>query len=131
MTTNTKHLSPGLVLTLALIALIRPFMSITGISEAIGKSGASITATVLISIIWIAATVIRKETRPVLTLVSAGVAYAVFAVIISGVLSPILTGALQGPLTNPFAIISVLMTNIISGLITGCIAAIFLKLRRQ
>ncbi|WP_017547538.1 hypothetical protein [Salinicoccus carnicancri] len=130
MTNNTKHLNPGLVLTLALIALIRPFMSITGISEAIG-SGASVTATVLISIIWVAATVIRKEARPVLTLVSAGVAYAVFAVIISGVMSPILTGALQGPLTSPFAIISVLMTNIIWGFATGCIAAILLNLRRQ
>ncbi|KKK33532.1 hypothetical protein WN59_12380 [Salinicoccus sediminis] len=130
MATNTKHLNPGLILTLALIALVRPFMSITGISEAIGKPVASITATAIISILWVAATVIRKETQPVLTLVAAGVAYAVFAVIISGVLSPILAGSLQGPLTSPFAIVSVLLTNIIWGLVTGSIAALLLNLRR-
>ncbi|WP_411843158.1 hypothetical protein [Salinicoccus sp. HZC-1] len=126
---NKKALNWRLITALALIALIRPFMSILGISEAIGKPAASITATIIISLIWITAVFIKNEKQPVLTLVSAGITYAVMAIIISGILSPVLTGTLQGPLTNPFALVSILLTNIVWGLITGGIAALLLKIR--
>lgn len=129
MPDNTKLLNWRLIIVLALIALIRPLMSITGISGVLGKPVASITATLAISIIWIAAVTIKKESQPVTTLIITGIAYAVFAIILSGILSPIFIGTLQGPLTNPFAIISMFMTNIIWGFITGSIAALLLKIR--
>lgn len=120
-----------LIVTLSVIALVRPFMSILGISDAIGKPVASITATILITIVWITTVYIKQDSQPILTLVFAGIGYAILAIIISGILSPILTGHLQGPLTNPFAIISVLVTNIIWGLIAGLIATALLNIKRH
>lgn len=118
-----------LITTLSILAFIRPLMSILGISDAIGKPLVSITATIVISIIWIAAVYIKQDSQPLLTLVFVGIAYGILAIVISGLLSPILTGQLQGPLTNPFAIVSVLITNSIWGFITGAIAAGLLKVK--
>ena len=126
-----KTLNWGLIGALAIFALIRPFMSILGISEAIGKPVASIAATIIISIVWIVTVYIKQDSRPILTLVCAGVSYGILAIIISGILSPILTGHLQGPLTNPFAIISVLATNAIWGLITGLVTSSLLKFKAK
>ncbi|GIN22884.1 hypothetical protein [Siminovitchia fordii] len=126
-----KRLNWKLIAVLSIIALVRPFMSILGISDAIGKPAASITATILITIVWITAVYIKHDSQPILTLVFVGIGYAILAIIISGILSPILTGHLQGPLTNPFAIISVLATNAIWGLITGLITSSLLKVQEK
>ncbi len=126
-----KRLNWKLISVLSIIALVRPFMSILGISDAIGKPAASITATILITIVWITAVYIKQDSQPILTLVFVGIGYAILAIIISGILSPILTGHLQGPLTNPFAIISVLATNAIWGLITGLITSSLLKVKAK
>lgn len=126
-----KRLNWKLIAVLSIIALVRPFMSILGISDAIGKPAASITATILITIVWITAVYIKQDSQPILTLVFVGIGYAILAIIISGILSPILTGHLRGPLTNPFAIISVLATNAIWGLITGLITSSLLKVQAK
>ncbi|MCB5236902.1 MAG: hypothetical protein E6778_02730 [Niallia nealsonii] len=125
-----KKFNWGFIATLSFIALIRPVMSMLGISEAIGKPVASITATIIISLVWIIAVVFRQEPQPIKTLIFVGIGYGILAIVISGIFSPILTGHLQGPLTNPFAIISVLMTNAIWGVITGIIAYAVLKIKR-
>lgn len=130
MMTNSnvsKTLNWKLIAALSIIALVRPLMSILGISDAIGKPVASITATIIISIVWIMAIVIKKDSQPLQTLIFAGIGYGILAIIISGILSPILTGHLQGPLTNPYAIVGVLITNAVWGLITGLIATALLK----
>ncbi len=126
-----KTLNWGFIAVLSIIALIRPLMSILGISDAIGKPIASITATIVISIVWIIAVYIKQDSQPVLTLIFVGIGYGILAIIISGILSPILAGHLQGPLTNPFAIVSVLVTNAIWGLITGLIASVLLKVKAK
>ncbi|QGH33313.1 hypothetical protein GI584_04350 [Gracilibacillus salitolerans] len=120
-----------LIVILSSIALIRPFLSMFGISEAIGKPVVSITATILISLTWIVVVVLKKEAQPLLTLIFVGIGYGILAIIISGIFSPILTGHLQGPLTNPYAIVSVLFTNAIWGGITGAIATIFSKINHS
>lgn len=61
MPENTGNLNRNLIITLAMVALIRPLMSIIGISEIVGKPVASITSTIVISIIWIAAVTIKNE----------------------------------------------------------------------
>jgi len=61
MPENTGTLNRNLIITLAMVALIRPLMSIIGISEIVGKPVASITSTIVISIIWIAAVTIKNE----------------------------------------------------------------------
>ncbi len=126
-----KNFNWGFIAVLSIIALIRPIMSILGISDAIGKPIASITATIVISIVWIMAVYIKQDSQPILTLFFVGIGYGILAIIISGILSPILTGHLQGPLTNPFAIVSVLVTNAIWGLITGLIASVLLKVKAK
>jgi hypothetical protein len=122
-----KKLNWKLIIILAVFALVRPVMSMLGISEAIGKPVASIGATIIISAVWIIAVVRARESQPVLTLMLVGIGYAVLAIIISGIFSPILLGQLQGPLTNMFAFVSVFVTNAIWGLIAGVIASVFVK----
>ncbi|MBB6735728.1 hypothetical protein [Cohnella zeiphila] len=111
------------VVAMGAFALIRPLMSITGLSERIGQPFASLGATVLITLLWIAAANLARVARPVPTLMMAGIAYGVFAIVLSGILSPILTGRLQGPLTNPFGFVGVLVTNAIWGIAAGLLAA--------
>lgn len=111
-------LIPGL----AALALIRPIMSMVGLSRAIGQPFASIAVTLLISLVWLAVAVRARFSRPIVTLTLTGLVYGIFAVLISAVLSPILTGQLQGPATNPFAFVSVLLTNAFWGLVVGVIA---------
>ncbi len=111
-----------LILGLAALALIRPIISMVGLSEAIGQPVASIAVTLLISLVWIAVVVRARVSRPVVTLTLTGLAYGVFAILISAVFTPILTGQLQGPATNVFALVSVLLTNALWGLIAGLIA---------
>jgi hypothetical protein len=67
--------------------------------------------------------------EPVLTLVAAGLVYAVLATILSAILSPILNGNLEGPLAMPFSIIPLLLTNALWGLITGALALVIQRSR--
>lgn len=111
-----------LIVGLAALAFLRPLMSVTGLSEAIGQPVASITVTLLISLVWLVVVVWTRVSRPVVTLMFTGLVYGVFAILISAVLTPLLTGQLQGPATNIFAVVSVLLTNAVWGLFVGFIA---------
>lgn len=117
-----KGLRWPLILVLAAIALVRPVMSITGLMDELGKPLAPLLVTAAVSVIWIASVGLSRVSRPVLTLIFAGLGYGVFAIILSGILSPILNGQLEGPLAAPFAIIPVLLVNAAWGAITGVIA---------
>ena len=86
-----------LILGLAALALIRPIISMVGLSEAIGQPVVSIAVTLLISLVWIAVVVRARVSRPVVTLTLTGLAYGVFAILISAVFTPILTEKLRGP----------------------------------
>lgn len=118
----TGKINWPLVISLAALALVRPVMSMLGLLEKIGQPLASISVTIVISIIWIAVVVARRVDKPLVHLTFTGIAYGLFAIIVSAIASPILTGQLQGPITNPFAIVSVLVTNAIWGLFAGLIA---------
>lgn len=119
-----------LVVILSVFALIRPSMSILGLTELIGQPFTSLTLTLIISIVWVAVIVSKKVENPIMTLVMTGLFYAAFAIILSGILSPIMLGELMGPLTNPFAVVSVFITNIIWGGITGVISWGILKMMK-
>ncbi|MFT9846943.1 hypothetical protein [Aneurinibacillus sp. REN35] len=125
--TNTEIIKQNLLLILSLgaIALLRPIMKMTGIIHLMGETFGSILMTILISLVWLIVVVKKKSQHPIRILVFAGIAYAVFAIILSGILSPLLHGELQGPLTNPLTIVSILVTNSIWGLLIGGIALVF------
>ncbi|WP_460688387.1 hypothetical protein [Nesterenkonia suensis] len=122
---STARVSWRLILLLGAVALIRPLMHITGVTGEEGglmKGLLAIGATVVISAVWIAVVVIARAPRPFLTLVLAGLTYAVLSMGLSAVLSPILTGELQGPFAHPIAIPTVLLVNALWGAVTGGIA---------
>lgn len=120
-----------LIAGLGAFALIRPIMSMLGLSERIGQPIASLTATIIISLVWISVVIVLRVKQPVATLLWSGVAYGVFAIVISAIASPILSGQLQGPLTNPFAIVSVLVTNAIWGFLAGIVASAVMRMRQR
>lgn len=115
-----------LIIGMGALALIRPFMNIIGLMDALGRPTGQILVTLLISAIWLAIVVLNRVERPVLTLVLTGMVYGLFALVLGAILSPILTGQLSGPLANPFilpfALVSILVTNGIWGLIVGVLA---------
>lgn len=119
---NFKQLHWPLIIGMGALALIRPFMNITGVMEGLGRPFGSLFITLLISIAWLAIVVLGKVRQPLLTLVFTGLTYALFAIIISAILSPILTGELAGPLTNAFAFVGVFITNAIWGGFIGLLA---------
>ncbi len=125
-----RRLNPLLILALALIALARPLTNI--VADQAGTDLGPLVPlgwTLLISLVWIAVVGLTGTARPVLTLVLAALAYAVFAIILSGILSPILLGRLEGPLANPLAIVPLLATNAVWGLLTGALALAVQRLR--
>lgn len=118
-----QEVSWPLVLGLGAFALVRPLLNITGVADALGRPATPLLATLVISLVWVVVAATRAR-QPLLTLVLAGITYAVLSVILSGVLSVLLEGELQGPLTNPVGIVGVLVTNVIWGAITGVIALV-------
>ena len=123
---SLKQLHWPLIVGMGALALIRPFMNITGLMESLGRPFGPIFLTVVISVVWLAIVVLAKVPKPLLTLVFTGISYGVFAIIISAILSPILTGELAGPFARPlilpFAVVSILVTNALWGLIVGLVA---------
>lgn len=113
----------SLVLGLGALALIRPLLSITGVTDTLDWSPwLQLTVTAAVSLAWITSVVVARAPRPLLTLVYTGLAYGVFAIVLSAALSPLLMGELQGPVTNPFGLVSVLVTNAVWGLLCGAVA---------
>jgi hypothetical protein len=70
----------------------------------------------------VVAAVVARVPRPLLTLVCAGLAYAVFSTVLSAFLSPIMLGEFRGPLTSPFGFVAALALNALWGLVAGAIA---------
>jgi hypothetical protein len=119
---NFKQLHWALIVGMGALALIRPFLNITGLMEGLGRPFGPLFITALISVAWLAIVLFTKVKEPIFTLIFTGMTYGVFAILISAILSPILTGQLSGPITNPFAIVAVLITNAIWGMTIGLIA---------
>lgn len=128
--TLIHRLNWPLVAGLAVVALVRPLFSITGLSDALGKPATPVVLTVLISLAWILAAGLTRVREPLLTLVAAGLGYAVASILLSAILSPILTGHLQGPLAAPIALVPVLITNVIWGAVCGALALGLRRMRR-
>lgn len=120
----------ALILGLGALALVRPALQIVLDQAGVSSPPAlSVGVTVAITVVWIAVVGVRPVRRPVVTLVLAGLSYAVLSIVLSSIASPILTGQLQGPLATPAAIVPVLLTNAIWGAIAGGLALLLQHLR--
>ena len=127
------HLGPSpttvswlLACALGVIALIRPVVRIIATQAGYELSAAvPVLLTLGITVVWVVAVDSARTPSPVLTLMIAGVVYAVLSTGLSGVLSPILDGEFSVPLANPVAIIPMLLINAGWGLVAGGIALTF------
>lgn len=121
----------GLILVLGLSALVRPVLSIVGVYDALGSAGrpwGPLTVTAVVSVVWIAVVVARRVDTPLLTLTLAGVAYAVFAVLLNLSLQPFLESAQAIP---PAGVVAVVVTNGLQGAVLGLIATALLRVRQS
>jgi hypothetical protein len=127
---SLRNLQWPLVLGLGALALVRPI--IRTIQDQAGTASPpvlSIVLTVTITALWVVVVGLSRTSRPIATLVAAGLSYAVLSMLLSGLLSPILTGRLQGPLATPVAIVPVLLTNAAWGAVAGLLALALQRLR--
>jgi hypothetical protein len=108
-----------LVAVLAAVALLRPLFSIVRLSDSLGKPATPLLLTAAISLIWTLAVGLSRVPEPLLTLVTAGVAYALAVLVLSAPLSLILDGELKGPLATPQAIVPLLVVNGLWGAVCG------------
>lgn len=124
-----RSVSPLLVVLLALIGLVRPaariILTVLGVETG---PALPIGLTVVITLVWAIVVGRGRAPQPLLTLVLAGLAYGVLAILLSGVLSPIIDGELAGPLANPIAIVPVLLTGAVWGLVAGGLALLVRRL---
>jgi len=118
-----------LAAVLAAVALVRPLASVVGLSDALGRPATPVVLTAAVSLVWILAAGLGRVRHPVLTLVAAGLGYALASLVLSAVLSPLLTGTLQGPLARPAAIVPVLAVNALWGAACGVCALGLQRLR--
>ncbi|MCE7990245.1 MAG: hypothetical protein DYG89_54590 [Caldilinea sp. CFX5] len=125
---NGNELQWPLIIGMGALALIRPFLNISGLMDRLGRPAGPLLITLLISVAWLAIVVYVRVDRPILTLLCTGLTYGIFALVISTILSPVLTGQLAGPITNAFATVSVLITNAIWGGVVGLCAWVLLGL---
>lgn len=128
--TTTRTLHWPLIVGLAILALVRPLTRI--VSDQAGLEllpGVPILLTIFVSAAWISIVGFSRNESPLLTLLFAGICYAIFAMGLSGILSPVLNGELQGPLANPIAIVRMLLLNAAWGLTAGALAMLVQHLR--
>lgn len=129
--THLRRLRRPLVLGLIGLALLRPLFSVTGLADLLGRPATPLLLTVAITLAWVLIVGLGRVSEPVLTLLAAGLGYAVAVIVLSAVLSPILTGELRGPLATPISIIPLLLTNAVWGLAAGGLAVLVQHLRRD
>jgi len=109
-----------LAVVLGLAALIRPVLSILGWYEGpLAKPFGPLLITALICVGWVAAAVLVKVEKPVQTLVTAGLAYGIGAILLNWSLQPFLDSAETIPLPGYFGI---LIFNALLGAALGGIA---------
>ena len=125
--TKLNQLHWPLIIGMGALALLRPFFSLTGIMDRLGRPFGPLLLTGLISLAWLLIVVLGKVRYPVLTLVCTGAVYGIFALVLSAILSPLLTGTLTGPVTNPLALVAVLLTNAIWGGLVGLVGVALRK----
>lgn len=120
---NLRALNWPMIVALGALALIRPLVRIAEDQLGIeNRPAIPVSLTIVIFVVWVLVVGLSSVPEPVLTLVFAGLVYAVLAIALSGVLSPILGGELRGPLANPIAIAPMLLFNALWGLLAGALA---------
>lgn len=109
----------GLIFVLGLLGLVRPLLSILGISE--GQPVIPVAVTILLSAMWIGVVVWQRVPHAFLTLVAVGAMYAILAMVLNVTIQG---GFSRLPVQG---IVGILVTNLIWGAILGLIATAILN----
>jgi hypothetical protein len=120
-----------LVAALALFALLRPVLSITGVYDGLGGFGhpwAPLLVTVLIAVVQVAVVALGRVAQPLLTLTFAGLGYGLAAIVLNLALHPLLDSAQWIPAPGYVAI---LVFNTVQGAVLGLLALGLQRARAQ
>jgi hypothetical protein len=126
-----KNLHWPLIVGLGALALLHPVLNAAGLMGALGRPLGPLLVMALISLIWLLIAALARVREPLLTLVCAGIAYGLFALLISATLAPPHGGQASGPLTSPAAVVGVLITNAIWGGFVGIGALVLQAVLRR
>jgi hypothetical protein len=123
---SVEGMNLRLAALLGLLGLARPVLSIVGAYDSgpLTKPVGPLLLTAVISIVWVAAAVLRRVPRPVHTLAAAGVFYALFAILLNWSLQPFLESAETIPLPGYLAMP---VFNALQGAVLGLIAWAILR----
>ena len=118
----------NLIVLLAVLGLLRPLLSITGVYDSPGGSlWAPVLVTTMVSAVWVGIVVVTPSSSPLATLALAGALYGVFAIVLQQIIwSLVLGGAPEGaPSSAPVLVmswVSILVTNTVWGAFLGLLA---------
>ena len=118
----------NLIVLLAVLGLLRPLLSITGVYDSLGGSPwAPVLVTTMVSAVWVGIVVVTPSPSPLATLALAGALYGVFAIVLQQIIwSLVLGGAPEGaPSSAPVLVmswVSILVTNTVWGAFLGLLA---------
>jgi hypothetical protein len=118
----------NLIVLLAVLDLLRPLLSITGVYDSLGGGPwASGLGTTMIAAVWVGVVVGTRSPSPLATLALAGALYGVFAIVLQQIIwSLVLGGAPEGaPSSAPVLVmswVSILVTNTVWGAFLGLLA---------
>lgn len=116
-----------LILRLGALALIRLFLHISAVMDALGRPFGPILLTLVISVVWLSIIVFTNIRQPFLTLVFTGILYGVFVISINGFLAPLLS--VEQASSRPYAVAMVVLPNALWGASIGLIAVIIQRRR--
>jgi hypothetical protein len=117
----TMHLNWLLIVELAIFGLIRHLLDILNLVQ-MNDGLASPVMTVLISLVWLAAVIIRREPYPLGTLVAVGIVHGLLVLLIA-LTTPIIPTGPEGfvPLIG---LVGILAANTIWGAVVGLVAQV-------
>lgn len=117
-----KHALQGvswkLVIILALVQLIRPIMSTTGLFDDLKPQGPLIVTTTIV-LIWIGTVVIGKVKEPIKTLALAGAVYAVFSILMAVFLQAFFDWSEEETVAIPLLLTAGLIGSVIYNVLVG------------
>jgi hypothetical protein len=116
-----RNLRWQLIVPLAVLALIRPLLSMLGVYQNLPRIWEPALATVLIAIVWISVVIAQRVSNPVITLAATGGIYGVFVPLLQHFMwNFVLEKASASP--PLIAYVSIIVTETIWGAIVGLIA---------
>jgi hypothetical protein len=119
----------NLVVILAVLGLLRPLLSITGVYDFPGEGPwAPVLVATVVSAVWVAVVVVTRSPSPPATLALAGALYGIFAIVLQQIIwNLVLGGAPEGtPSSAPVRVmswVSILVSNTVWGAFLGLLAA--------